>query len=108
MEVKLEQHAKDVEKARSFSSRDERSSSDGEQHQSIATDRPRCMVKPLTRYGFKDLASFVLTVSYGDPITFQKVINSEDKDKWLGARVEEIEALHKNKTWELVKLSKEK
>ncbi|GJR57614.1 putative polyprotein [Tanacetum coccineum] len=48
-----------------------------EQHRSIAHDRPRRNVKAPTRF---------------------------DSDIWIAAMGEEIESLHKNNTWELVKL----
>nr|GEV72910.1 retrovirus-related Pol polyprotein from transposon TNT 1-94 [Tanacetum cinerariifolium] len=37
-----------------------------------------------------------------EPITFQDVINSSDKDEWVRAIEEEMSSLMKNHTWELV------
>nr|GEY15600.1 retrotransposon protein, putative, Ty1-copia subclass [Tanacetum cinerariifolium] len=37
-----------------------------------------------------------------EPITFQEVINSSEKDKWVCAMEEEMSSLKKNHTWELV------
>ncbi|KAH9735931.1 hypothetical protein KPL71_017911 [Citrus sinensis] len=40
----------------------------------------------------------------GEPLTFHEALNSSDVALWMTAMKEEIEALHKNKTWELVPL----
>ncbi|KAE8705938.1 hypothetical protein F3Y22_tig00110415pilonHSYRG00197 [Hibiscus syriacus] len=39
-----------------------------------------------------------------EPSTYQEVINSSDTSLWMMAMQEEIEALHKNNTWDLVSL----
>ena len=83
-----------------------RSSSFGvHKYHSIVSDRPRCTIKPPTRYGFKDLVSYALITSSRDPTIFQKAVHSLEKSKWMGAMVEEMESLHKSQTWELVDLS---
>ena len=41
------------------------------EHHTIATDRPRCTIRPPTRYSFEDMASYALVISNRDPITFQ-------------------------------------
>ena len=68
------------------------------QHYSIATDRPRRTIRPPTRYDFEDMVSYALVISSGDPTTFQEVVNSQEKSKWMGAMAEEMESLHKNQT----------
>ncbi|KAE8657742.1 hypothetical protein F3Y22_tig00116983pilonHSYRG00074 [Hibiscus syriacus] len=40
----------------------------------------------------------------GEPSTYQEAINSSDASLWMMAMQEEIEALHKNNTWDLVPL----
>ncbi|GKE15395.1 retrovirus-related pol polyprotein from transposon TNT 1-94, partial [Tanacetum coccineum] len=40
----------------------------------------------------------------GDPSTLQEVLNNPDASFWKEAMQEGIEALHKNKTWELMPL----
>ena len=70
-------------------------------------DRDHHTIKPIVRYGFEELAklaSFVLFTSIGDLSTFQEAMNSQEKDKWIGAMVEEIESLQKNQAWQLVEL----
>ncbi|KAL6333028.1 hypothetical protein AAG906_020048 [Vitis piasezkii] len=67
-------------------------------------DRPRRTIKPPIRYGFEDLVSYALITSSGDPTTFQEAIHSQEKSRWMGAMVEEIQSLHKNQTWDLVEL----
>jgi hypothetical protein len=52
-----------------------------EEHRTIAIDRPRCTIKPPTRYSFEDMISYTLVISSGDHITFQEVINSQENSK---------------------------
>jgi hypothetical protein len=82
-------------------------SSPEEQH-TIATNRPRSTIKPPVRYGFEDMASFALVISNRDPTTFQEVVNSQEKNRWVGAMAEEMESSHKNQTWDLVELPERK
>ncbi|KAH9734072.1 Integrase catalytic domain-containing protein [Citrus sinensis] len=44
----------------------------------------------------------------GEPSTFHEALESSDVALWMTAMQEEIEALHKNKTWELVPLPRER
>ncbi|KAL6314291.1 hypothetical protein AAG906_018985 [Vitis piasezkii] len=88
----IEDHARNVGK-----------SSSKIEHHNIAMDRPRRTIKPPIRYGFEDLVSYALITSSGDP-TFQEAIHNQEKSKWMSAMVEEIQSLHKNQTWNLVKL----
>ena len=70
----------------------------------LIKDRERCTIKPLSIFGYEDLASFALLISNGDPSTFQEAMLNEEKDRWMGAMIEEMESLHKNQTWELAQL----
>jgi hypothetical protein len=54
------------------------------------------------------MVSYALVISSKDPTTFQEVVNSQEKSRWLGAVVEEMESLHKNQTWDLVDLPERK
>ncbi|GJZ15626.1 retrovirus-related pol polyprotein from transposon TNT 1-94 [Tanacetum coccineum] len=45
-----------------------------------------------------------LLIEDGEPSTLQEALNNPDASFWKEAMQEEIEALHKNKTWELVPL----
>jgi hypothetical protein len=49
---------------------------------------------PLAKYGFEDMASYALFISSGDPTTYQKAVNSQEKSRWVGAMAEEMESLH--------------
>ncbi|GJW65677.1 retrovirus-related pol polyprotein from transposon TNT 1-94 [Tanacetum coccineum] len=77
-----------------------------EQDRSIAHDRPRRNVKAPTRFG--DYVAYALQVAEEveslEPATYREAITSKDSDMWIAAMGEEIESLHKNKTWELVQL----
>ena len=80
------------------------STSGEEQHYSLVRDKERCIIKPQSRFGYEDLTYFSLLISNGDPSTFQEAMLNEEKDRWMGVIVEEIESLHKNQTWELAQL----
>ncbi|KAH9708912.1 retrovirus-related pol polyprotein from transposon TNT 1-94-like protein [Citrus sinensis] len=48
--------------------------------------------------------AYCLLTENGEPSTFHEALKSSDVALWMTAMQEEIEALHKNKTWELVPL----
>ena len=43
-----------------------------------------------------------------EPATYSEAVSCDDSGRWMIAMQEEIESLHKNGTWELVKLPKGK
>ena len=43
-----------------------------------------------------------------EPSTYEEVISCSDSGKWMIALQEEIESLHKNWTWDMVRLPKGK
>jgi hypothetical protein len=47
---------------------------------------------------------FVLTTTNEDPKSVKEATNTVEGRIWKDAMVEEMESLHKNKTWDLVKL----
>jgi hypothetical protein len=65
-----------------------------EQHHSIATDRPRCIIKSPIRYGYEDMVFYAFVISSGDPTTFQEALNIQQKSRWVGALAKEMESLH--------------
>jgi len=73
---------------------------------SIANDRPRRDIRPPQRYA--DMVAYALSVAeetdgIGEPSTYSEAVSRDDSAKWLIAMNEEIESLHQNKTWILVK-----
>jgi L-rhamnose mutarotase len=54
------------------------------------------------------MVSYGLIISNEDPTTFQKVVNSQKKSKWMGAMAKEMKSLHKNQPWDLVELPEKK
>ncbi|KAE8674537.1 hypothetical protein F3Y22_tig00111745pilonHSYRG00059 [Hibiscus syriacus] len=48
--------------------------------------------------------AYCLLTEDGEPSTYQEAINSSDASLWMMVMQEEIEALHKNNTWDLVPL----
>ena len=70
--------------------------SSDKEHHSIAMGRPKCTIRSPTRYDFEDLVSYALVTNSGDPTTFQEAMECQEKDRWMGTMMEEIESLHKN------------
>ncbi|GKA61121.1 retrovirus-related pol polyprotein from transposon TNT 1-94 [Tanacetum coccineum] len=55
-------------------------------------------------YVMESNVTYCLLIEEGEPSTLQEVLNNPDASFWKEAMQDEIEALHKNKTWELVPL----
>ncbi|KAG8483097.1 hypothetical protein CXB51_022015 [Gossypium anomalum] len=80
---------------------------------SIAKNRTRREIKPPKKYAEADLVAYALNVAEAidanqELSNYSKAISCEDSEKWMFAMQEEMESLHKNKTWDLVKLPKGK
>jgi len=50
--------------------------------------------------------AYCLITEEGAPSTFHEALNGSDASQWMTGMHEEIEALHRNKTRELVELPK--
>ncbi|KAG8501668.1 hypothetical protein CXB51_004714 [Gossypium anomalum] len=73
--------------------------------------RTRREIKPPKKYAEADLVAYALNVAEDidanqEPSNYSEAISCEDSEKWMFAMQEEMESLHKNKTWDLVKLPK--
>ncbi|GJZ10826.1 gag-pol polyprotein [Tanacetum coccineum] len=55
-------------------------------------------------YVMESDVAYCLLTGEGEPSTLQKALNNPDASFWKATMQEEIEALHKNKTWELMSL----
>ncbi|KAG8489067.1 hypothetical protein CXB51_017037 [Gossypium anomalum] len=80
---------------------------------SIAKNRTRKEIKPPKKYAKADLVAYALNVAEDidanqEPSNYSEVVSCEDSEKWMFAMQEEMESLHKNRTWDLVKLPKGK
>ncbi|KAG8498352.1 hypothetical protein CXB51_007022 [Gossypium anomalum] len=63
------------------------------------------------KYAEADLVAYALNVAEDidanqEPSNYSESISCEDSEKWMFTMQEEMESLHKNKTWDLVKLPK--
>ncbi|KAG8500272.1 hypothetical protein CXB51_004359 [Gossypium anomalum] len=70
-------------------------------------------IKPPKKYAEADLVAYALNVAEDidanqEPSNYSEAVSCEDSEKWMFAMQEEMESLHKNKTWDLVKLPKGK
>ncbi|KAG8481304.1 hypothetical protein CXB51_026078 [Gossypium anomalum] len=80
---------------------------------SIAKTETKREIKPPKKYAEADLVAYALNVAEDidtnqEPSNYSEAISCEDSEKWMFAMQEEMESLHKNKTWDLVKLPKGK
>ncbi|KAH9323340.1 hypothetical protein KI387_017979, partial [Taxus chinensis] len=60
------------------------------------------------RYSPSCDSAYASVTDVGEPSSYQEACKVEDASKWRAAMEEEMEALHKNKMWELVPLPKER
>ncbi|KAG8498562.1 hypothetical protein CXB51_004879 [Gossypium anomalum] len=73
--------------------------------------KSRREIKPPKKYVEADLVTYALNVAEDinanqEPSNYSEAVSCEDSEKWMFAMKEEIESLHKNRTWDLVKLPK--
>ena len=88
-------------------------SSEAPPQHSIAENRPRRDIRRPQRYAEADLVAYALNVaeeidSEEEPATYSEAVTCENSGMWMIAMQEEMESLHKNATWDLVKLPKSK
>lgn len=55
-------------------------------------------------YSMESNVAYCLLTEDGKPSTFHEAMKGQESSLWMAAMQEEIEALHKNKTWDLVQL----
>ncbi|KAG8497140.1 hypothetical protein CXB51_008403 [Gossypium anomalum] len=70
-------------------------------------------IKPLKKYVEADLVVYALYVAEDidvnqEPSNYSEAVSCEDSEKWMFAMQEDMKSLHKNRTWDLVKLPKDK
>ena len=63
---------------------------------------PKRNIKQPEQYVFEESVSYALVIMNGDPYTYEEAMESQDKERWVQAMLEEMQSLHKNKTWRLV------
>ena len=79
----------------------------------IAKDRERRTIKPPQRYGEADLVAYALSVAKDinfneEQSSYSEAVSCDDSGRWMIVMQKEMESLHKNGTWDLVKLPKGK
>lgn len=75
--------------------------------ESIATSRPKRDIKKPS--WFRDCVTYALSVNdEGVPETYTQAIHSVEFEEWKEAMSEKMASLHKNDTWVLTKLPKDK
>ena len=77
----------------------------------LVRDRERRIPKPNRKFAQADLICYALTTAEEiegstEPRNFKEAHESEERQLWLHAMEEELEALRKNNTWRLVELPK--
>ena len=83
------------------------------QQYSIARDGEMRTIKPPQKYDEADLVAYALSVVDNieyieEPSTYEEAVSCSDSGKWMIAMQEEMESLHKNGTWDMVRLPKGK
>ncbi|KAG8496844.1 hypothetical protein CXB51_008135 [Gossypium anomalum] len=76
-------------------------------------DRTRREIKPPKNYVEADLVAYALNVAEDidanqESSNYSEAVSCEDSEKWTFAMQEEMESLHENRKWDLVKLPKVK
>ncbi|KAH9682681.1 hypothetical protein KPL71_027445 [Citrus sinensis] len=73
----------------------------------LARDRQKRVIKTPKRFAYADLIAYALTAAHeldnDEPKTYREAVSGKDADKWIKAMKDEMESLHKNNTWKLVK-----
>lgn len=72
----------------------------------LTRDRERRQIKQPQRYEFEDIVAYALNTTESielEPVTYREAVTSKESARWAIAMSEEVESLHKNHTWELVK-----
>ncbi|KOM25686.1 hypothetical protein LR48_Vigan153s000800 [Vigna angularis] len=104
--VQIEEKSKDNDSSEAEPEHDEQEPN--EVNHEDARRTTRLMKKPSwhSDYVMANHDAYCLLTEEGEPSTFQAALRSSDVSQWMTAMHEEIEALHRNKTWELVELPK--
>ncbi|KAK8934281.1 hypothetical protein KSP39_PZI015017 [Platanthera zijinensis] len=76
------------------------------QEESYAIARGRAMRELRVLLRLQDSVAHAFQMISSDPKSYKEAIESKESSQWMAAIEEEIESLHKNKTWELVYLPK--
>ena len=80
------------------------------EHEVFEVRRSTCETRPPvwhSEYVVQNNVAYCLLIEDRESSTFHEVIKSSDKSLWITTMQEEIEALDKNKTWDLVSLPQE-
>ncbi|KAF3667077.1 hypothetical protein FXO38_08785 [Capsicum annuum] len=80
---------------------------------SIAKNRPIRDIRPPQKHAEADLVAYALNVAEGidsnkDPSYYSEVVSCDDFGQWMISMQEKMESLHRNDTWDLVRLPKDK
>ena len=83
------------------------------QQYSITRDREGMNIKSTHKYGQADRVAYALSVANNikfseEPSTYEEAISCSDSSQWMIVMQEEMESLHKNETWDIVRLAKGK
>ena len=83
------------------------------QQYSIARGRERRTIRPPHKYGEANLIAYTLSIvdnieSSEESSTYEEAVSCSDSSKWMIAMQEEMKSLHKNGTWDIVRLPKGK
>ena len=74
----------------------------------IVLHKPKKNVRQPKWYNFEETVSYTLVIANGDSYTYEEVMQSQGRERWVQIMIEEMQSLHKSKTWWLVQLPQDK
>ena len=73
----------------------------------LTRDRIRREIRPPAKYAHADIIAYALnigdSIELNEPTNYNDACRRRDKAEWMKAMKEEMDSLHKNETWTLVK-----
>ncbi|KAE8701406.1 hypothetical protein F3Y22_tig00110548pilonHSYRG00924 [Hibiscus syriacus] len=103
-EIHVENEVEQGDSSEAKPAHDEQEPGSSETPTTRQSDRVRRRPNWHSDYVIEDNIAYCLLTEDGEPSTYQEAIHSSDVSLWMMAMQEEIEALHKNNTWDLVPL----
>ncbi|KAE8728736.1 Floral homeotic protein AGAMOUS [Hibiscus syriacus] len=105
--IQLEKEFEQGDSSEAEPAHDEQEQENYEAPTTRQSDRVRRRPNLHSDYVIEGNIAYCLLTEDGEPSIYQEAINSSDASLWMMAMQKEIEALHKNNTWDLVPLPQE-
>ncbi|KAE8696959.1 hypothetical protein F3Y22_tig00110637pilonHSYRG00407 [Hibiscus syriacus] len=103
-QIHMEKEVEQGDSSEAEPAHDEQEPESSEAPTTRQSDRVRRRPNWHSDYVIEGNIAYCLLTEDDEPSTYQEAINNSDASLWMMAMQEEIEALHKNNTWDLVSL----